>query len=454
MSDHPQYYLADLPKEARLTPELIAEACRGIRRNRDRCFRHKETGHLVRMLAELAGEWLDGSNTHRRRAVLEGPAHTGFSSETISEGLDRFFSGVTTDSLERLLDQEMGCRRALDRWSADGDGPSHTRKSRARGPHLIANIAGGCLPNPVWVDIILGVLARSAQFVKCASGASFLPRVFLHSLHEKDPLVGACVEIAEWRGGSLPLEEALFAEADCVVATGSDQTLEALRPRIPTRTRFVAHGHRVSLAYVGRERLEAAELGRTMEAVVEDLTAWDQLGCLSPHVVYVETGAALSPAEFAAKLSVALEDREGRTPRGMLPPEDAAAITTHRLAYSVRAAAALGTQIWQSKDSTAWTVVFEEDPAFRLSCLNRFALVKPAAELDAFLTALAPVEGSVSTIGLGVPQPRAAHFATALAHWGATRICPLGKMQSPPVFWRHDGRPPLGDLLTWTDFES
>jgi hypothetical protein len=26
-------------------------------------------------------------------------------------------------------------------------------------------------------------------------------------------------------------------------------------------------------------------------------------------------------------------------------------------------------------------------------------------------------------------------------------------MQNPPMGWRHDGRPTLGDLVTWTDWE-
>ena len=48
----------------------------------------------------------------------------------------------------------------------------------------------------------------------------------------------------------------------------------------------------------------------------------------------------------------------------------------------------------------------------------------------------------------------ARQFAAQLARWGVTRVCPLGQMQSPPLTWRHDGRPALSDLVTWTDFES
>ena len=64
------------------------------------------------------------------------------------------------------------------------------------------------------------------------------------------------------------------------------------------------------------------------------------------------------------------------------------------------------------------------------------------------------VRDKVSTVGLCAPAGKAKELAAQFAHWGATRICPLGRMQNPPLTWRHDGRPPLGDLITWTDFEE
>ena len=60
----------------------------------------------------------------------------------------------------------------------------------------------------------------------------------------------------------------------------------------------------------------------------------------------------------------------------------------------------------------------------------------------------------VSTVGLSAPKNDAEYIVNKLAHWGVTRICPIGQMQNPPLGWRHDGRPPLGDLVTWIDWEQ
>ena len=64
------------------------------------------------------------------------------------------------------------------------------------------------------------------------------------------------------------------------------------------------------------------------------------------------------------------------------------------------------------------------------------------------------VRGQVSTVGLGALGDNAPELVMQLARWGVTRVCPLGQMQNPPLTWRHDGRPALGDLVTWTDWET
>jgi len=300
----------------------------------------------------------------------------------------------------------------------------------------------------------LGLLVRSAQFVKCASGASLLPRLFAHSLYEADPKLASCLEIAEWRGGDQALEESLFAEADCVTATGGDETLASIQQRLPRRTRFLGYGHRVSFGYVGQGSLSGFGIKKLITRAAEDIIAWNQLGCLSPHLIYVETGASISPEQFAEELSAELSRHEVEEPRGEVAVAVAATIAARRDIYRVRASSSRETRLWCSEGSTAWTVVYEADPRFQLSCLNRFVYVKGVSNLAEALRAAEPVRGQVSTVGLAAPDDQAQALATELARWGVTRVCPLGQMQSPPLTWRHDGRPSVGDLITWTDWPA
>ncbi|MFZ0827403.1 MAG: acyl-CoA reductase [Verrucomicrobiia bacterium] len=449
----PNYFLADLPPEATLSPAMIAEACQTLKRNRAQYLAHRSTDSLIRILCSVAEAWLKPDHAFRRLALESGPEKAGFARATLQKGLDNLFRQFTPANFHALLVQELGDARRLDRFIADGGGAN--RLALAVGPEFLVHIAAGNLPVPALMSLVLGLLTRSAQFVKCAHGAEFLPRLFAHSIYDADAKLGACLEIAAWRGGNAGLESALFAEADCVTATGSDETLAAIRARLPVKTRFLGYGNRVSISFVAHEVLSGSYAGKIISRAADDVVAWNQLGCLSPHVIYVQTGGEASPEKFAELLADELDRREQTEPRGELPAEHAAAIASRRGIYEVRAAhSPETTQHWCSRNSTAWTVVYEADPRFQLSCLNRFIYVKPVRDLAEALQNTGSVHGRVSTVGLGVPEHRMEELSMELAHWGVTRVCPLGRMQNPPLTWRHDGRPALGDLITWTDCEA
>jgi hypothetical protein len=93
------------------------------------------------------------------------------------------------------------------------------------------------------------------------------------------------------------------------------------------------------------------------------------------------------------------------------------------------------------------------DPLFQLSCLNRFIYVKSVKDLGEALEGADKVKGHVSTVGIAVPEHESQDIASLLGRWGVSRVCPLGEMQNPPLAWRHDGRPALGDLVRFTDWE-
>jgi hypothetical protein len=450
----PNYFLADLPPEATLGAPMIAEACQTLARNRAQYLAGRSTEELIRVLEEVGRRWLQPDDPFRQLALQEGPQQLGFSRPTLANGLDAFFQQLTAEQLHALLLLDLGHAERLDKFVADPVEPSARQSARAAGPVFLVHFTAGNIPSPAIQSLALGLLVRSAQFVKCARGTSLLPRLFAHSIREADPKLAACLEIAEWKGGRTDLETALFQEADCVTVTGADDTLQEIQHRLPPRVRFLGYGHRVSFGYIAREVLMSEPRARQLATLaVDDVVAWDQLGCLSPHAIYVETQAGITAAHFAQMLAEALEAREEIEPRAALPAETAATIAHRRNFYEVRAAHSPATRLWCSRASTAWTVVYEDEARFQLSCLNRFLYVKPVHTLDEALQGADALRGQVSTVGLAAAGARAADLAAGLARWGVTRICPLGRMQKPPLTWRHDGRPSLGSLLGWSTWE-
>jgi len=480
----PNYFLADLPPEATLSPTMIAEACHTMKRNREKYLASRPTDDIVKILCEVAAEWLQPDGRFRKLALanagnaehrlgldqipalklagtVPGAPGVGFSREILARGLDGFFCRFTPENFQLLLEQEFGDAAAVTsaEWRVTRETAASGHASPAtrhfwRGPEFLVHICAGNLPNPALMSITLGLLTRSAQFVKCASGASFLTRLFAHSIYEADRKLGACLEIAEWRGGNRELENALFAEADCLTATGGDETLAAIRAQLPAKVRFLGYGQRVSLGFVTREVLREETVAQVVSNAADDVIAWDQNGCLSPHVIYVEERGVVESDKFAELLAVELAKREASEPRGKISMEESATIASRRAIYETLAVHRADAKIWSSQNSTAWTVVFEHDVRFQFSCLNRFIYVKPVPDLAAVMRGVDEIHGKVSTVGIAAPPEKTKELALRFARWGATRICPLGQMQNPPLTWRHDGRPVLGDLVTWTDFEQ
>jgi Acyl-CoA reductase (LuxC) len=370
--------------------------------------------------------------------------------------------------------QDLGDPRRLDELCGT---PSELRAGRmaiARAPDLLVQIAAGGLPNSTLTSMTLGVLMRSAQFVKCSRGASVVPRLWAHSLADLEPKVGGVVELAAWPGGSEALEQPMLEEAELVMVHGGDETVTDVRRRMPPGKRLAAYGHKISFGFVSEDALSSYMARRTAERAAQDVAAWDQLGCLSPHLFYVEEGGVVSPEGFAEQLAQALAAEETAAPRGRIDDAAAAAIKQRRDLHHLRGVhfevqhrdattAPRGaffepprgaTRVWSSEGSSAWTVVFEDDPRFRTSCLHRFVYVKPCGNLMEALRHADVVREKTGVVGIGAGEGRATQLAQALTAWGVPRICPIGRMQDPPAGWRHDGRPALGDLVNWTDWEQ
>jgi len=402
----------------------------------------------------VAAAWRSPEDKFRKYALEQGPAATGFSRPILERGLDDFFEKLTPTGFNALLEQELGHFHRLDEFAPGPAEGSAGHLAMVHGPELLVHIAAGNVPNPAFMSLTLGLLTRSAQFMKCATGASFLPRLFAHSIYEADRKLGACLEIAMWPGGAVPWEDTLFAGTDCLTATGSDDTLAAVRARLPARVRFVGYGRRVSFAFVTREVLREETITDIVSRAADDVVAWDQNGCLSPHVIYVEERGVVESDQFANKLAVELARRELIAPRGKISVEESAAIASRRAICEALAAHRADVKIWSSTESTAWTVVFEHEVRFQFSPLNRFIYVKPVPDVATVLRGADEVRQMISTVGIGAPVEKTKALATEFGRWGARRICPIGQMQNPPLNWRHDGRPALADLLVWTDFET
>jgi hypothetical protein len=403
-------------------------------------------------LADVLEAWCAPGSPWQRALVRALPAAAGFAAETVREGLARGLAPFGGDALRELVRDELGGPARLDA----------VRGARVTGFPTTATVLAGALPLPTVVSVLAPLVLRSAVLVKPSAHDPVTAPLLARSLAERDPDLGAAVAVVDFRRDDGAALDAL-CDADCVVATGSDEAVAALAARAaaagqrgPERARrFVGYGHRLSLALLGPAATRGEPLVRAAAGLALDVALWDQLGCLSPVSVLVADGDPLAADRAADALAQAMEGAEARWPRGRVEPAAAAAIAHERAEAEMRAAAAPGRapRLLAPPSGTAWTVVRELDAAWRPAPLHRFVRVLPVRDATAALDALRPAAARLAAVALAGFGPASAELAAALTRLGASRVCAPGTLQTPPLGWPRDGLGVLAPLARYARLE-
>lgn len=434
----------------RLTPADLTALGQRLRRAQATYLATRPIADIVDVLDRVVQHWLDPSYPYRQQAEALLPTITHYSAPMLRHGLDTLLHALRKDALWRLLREELGDPRVLDTFRPRQQAGGLTR---AYGPQLVTHIFAGNVPALSAWSLVCALLTKSACLGKSASEEPLFAALFARSLGDVSPELGACVAVSWWKGGDTALEAAAFAQAGAVIAYGSEATIRALRHRVPPDTRFVAYGHKLSFGVVGREALSLEQAAATARQAAYGVSIFDQQGCVSPHLLYVERGGAVTPRAFATLVAEGMAAMHAELPRGPLPLADSAAIRQLRGTYECRQLTDERILMLASEPGTAWTVVYEEDAPFTASCLNRTVRIHPVDDLHDIPARLLPVQAYVQTAGVAVPASRLLPLAEALGHLGVTRLCALDRMPWPAVTWHHDGRGNLLDLVRWTDIE-
>jgi acyl-CoA reductase LuxC len=451
--ESPWFLPREVAAQARSSPSalVVTDTAARIWAARNAYLARLPVAEIVEIVDHVVGLWLEPESPWLRAAALRIAAATPYSETMVRTGLTRLLAGCRKEALLGLLEEEMGDPGVLDGFRPRrAAGGSH----RACGPAITTHIFSGNVPGLPAISLIHALLVKSASLGKPASEELVFPGMFARSLAAVDAKLAASVAILPWPGGDRSIEQAVFAASEAVVAYGSDLAVESIRGRIPPGVRFVGHGHRLSFGVIGRENLDPGALDALAARVAYDVSLFDQQGCVSAHLLYVERGGAVLPEKFAECLSSAMAAFECDMPRGKVSVEEAAAIQQVRMEAELREMQEQPVRQWTSPRGTGWTVIYEDDPSFIPSCLNRVVRVKPVTDLREIPSLIRPFSRYLQTVGVAMSPERRVRLAAALAPFGACRVCALGEMPHPPLTWHHDGGSSLLPLLRWTAIEA
>ncbi|OAS89458.1 MULTISPECIES: acyl-CoA reductase [Metabacillus] len=404
---------------------------------------------IVQVIDRVIEQLLDRTNPYRQKAEQLLPIITGYDEELVRLGLTAYLKTFRKQNLQRFLVEDFGNPLLID----DFQPRSKRGYSKAIGPNLIVQIWAGNVPAlPLW-SLISSLLVKSGSIGKVPSAEPLFAGWFAKMIVDVEPKLADCMAVVWWKGGDEEKERHLFQQADVVLAYGGNESLDSIKSRVPITTRFLPFGHKISFGIVSKMSLDSRKSWKTIHHAAYDVIRYDQQGCYSPHVFYVQKGGNVSPREFARLLAHELEGFEKRYPRRALSVEEGASMAEWRQSeelsmYINREKEVLG------EVSGAWTVVYaDKEGELVPSCLNRVIKVTEINELTEVIPYIDTHRAYLQTVGIASTPNELFALSDLLGKAGVTRITGLGSMTSPEAGWHHDGRCNLLDLVNMVDIE-
>lgn len=344
---------------------------------------------LIQNLVRVAATWLDRRYSLRHQALVSAAPEFCLSPASFELALDWIFHQWTETRIKAWVE-------------------SNPFKNARYATQVLA----GNTPAIIAQGFLQGAILNLPQCLKLPSQQPTFARLLHQSFAETSVALSQLFEL-NTGGADLPHFYSRLAKADLVLAYGQDETMAELKKHLAPDAVFIQHGQADSAAIIFKE---AATL-KTLENLAYDFLSYDQRGCLSPRVTFIEQGGELSPADCARVFAeIVLPPLAQQFPRGGLFPGEAAEILHQRSLSGFRG------QVYCGVD---WTVCYDEKSDWPEQVLPRFMPFKAFKTNAALVELLNPVKNHLISLGYAGPKSQ----LTFLKETFATRLCALGEMQ-------------------------
>lgn len=404
---------------------------------------------IVAAIDRCIHQLLDESQSERQHIEQLLHLHTGFDPEMIRRGLNNCLKTFRAPQLWRALNEDFPNPLVLDDFSPRVFGGW----SRAFGAAPLAAVWAGNVPGiPIW-SICAALLTKSSLLGKLATAEPLVASWFTQTLSKVAPALAERLAVIWWPGGEAKSEKNVANLADVLMVYGSEKTVQAWKSYCPATTRFIAHGHKFSAAFIGAEALDSCQAQLTAQQLALDIVQWNQQACYAPQTVYIEKNGLVSPNEFAKLVAGELQALSRRYPQQQLTLEEKQQIANWHTMHQQRLFAGQAIEL-HHPETHEWSVVFyeqhhqaEASPTFR-----HISLIAVDNEKDMF-NQLRPYRAYLQTLATAVDPKRLFNLSAQAGTIGIHRICAVGATFTPPSGWHHDGGFSLLDLIRIVDIE-
>lgn len=433
-----------------LTPEQLANLGRRVREAAARELAPLPVSRIITIVDAAIARLLDPRDPYRQELDRLLPMVSGYDAQMVRLGLTGYLQTFRAPQLHRFVAEDFANPKVLDEFQPAAKGGF----VRAFAPGLLVHSWAGNVPGlPLW-SFACGLLVKAGNVGKLPSAEPVFASVFARLLAEVQPSLADCFAVVWWQGGDAASAQAMFTQADTVLAYGGNDAIAEVRRQVPVTARFLGYGHKLGFGIVARSALDAQRAPAAARRAAHDIVRYEQQGCYSPHQFFVQRGGKVDAREFALHLAAELGSLQQRYPGRALALEEAASVAAWRQAQELQSLAGAGFEVLGADDA-AWTVAYSDTArALAPAAGGRCVLVCAVDDLAEVPPLVAPHARFLQTAGVACAPEELFALSEDLGRAGVTRIAALGAMTTPEAGWHHDGRFNLADLVRMVEIEQ
>lgn len=350
---------------------------------------------LCTVLYTFAQHWLDPHNFLRQQAINCAAAEYCLSPASFTLVLDWIFQQWTLAQLQTIM-----------------------RNNPFAQVNFAVQILAGNTPAMLVQGLLQAVVLGIAQYIKIPARRPMFANLIFQSMLEYLPHLAQLLLVSDWHNNLGQLYSGI-TKADLVITYGSDETIAVIKQYLAPGAKYKFHGHRISAAVIERNACNVD----TLANLAYDFLAYDQRGCLSPRVAFIQTGGAISPEHctklFAEKI---LPQYALLLPQGGLFAGEAQTLWHQRSIYGCYG------PLYCGQD---WTVSYFTQNYWPAVYVPRFMIFMPFTTSSELIALLQPVQSKLLTLGIAGSKLTASVLSRALQ----VKMCMIGHMQQQMLLW-------------------
>ena len=127
--------------------------------------------------------------------------------------------------------------------------------------------------------------------------------------------------------------------------------------------RFLSYNEKISLAIISKEALKPNKVKSLAQDIALEIIRYDQQGCYSPQMIFIESSLKITPKMFAQMIKSALQQLELQYPLHTLSIDESMERLNRLKDEEMKSLFNNNREVYTNKDSS-WVLIYQEELQF------------------------------------------------------------------------------------------